>query len=215
MSCPVPETHPGLVRRTFYVRRGKRIIDVAVALILCLVTLPLQAGIAVLVYITLGRPLRFRQLRCGYRGRPFILTKYRTMTDARSETGRLLPDDVRLTRVGRILRSTSLDELPEIWSIVRGDMSLVGPRPLLVQYMTRYSERQAHRHDVLPGLTGWSQVNGRNDQPWAQKLELDVWYVENISLRLDLSIMWRTVGILLRRRGIALAGHATTAEFRG
>ena len=193
----------------------KRLLDVAIAGGGLLLTWPVIALVAVLVRWRLGSPVLFRQERVGYRGRPFELTKFRTMTDERSADGALLPDEVRLTALGRFLRSTSLDELPELLHVLRGEMSLVGPRPLPAAYLDRYSARQARRHDVLPGLTGWAQVNGRNSAGWAERLEMDVWYVDNRSLWLDLRILCRTIAVVLRRQGVSEDGHATMTEFLG
>jgi sugar transferase EpsL len=193
----------------------KRLLDVAIAGGGLLVGWPVIALVAVLVRWRLGSPVLFRQERVGYRGRPFELTKFRTMTDDRAPDGSLLPDEVRLTALGRFLRSTSLDELPELLHVLRGEMSLVGPRPLPAAYLDRYSARQARRHDVLPGLTGWAQVNGRNSTGWAERLEMDVWYVDNRSLWLDLRILCRTIAVVLRRRGVSEDGHATMTEFLG
>ena len=195
---------------------GKRLLDLAVALPLAVATLPLLVLGAALAAWQNGGPWLFRQARPGLGGRLFTLYKLQTMTSARDPaTGQLLPDAQRLPAVGRWLRSTSLDELPQIWNIVRGDMSLVGPRPLLLQYLPLYSPRQARRHCVRPGLTGWAQVNGRNAISWEEKFELDNWYVDHQSLGLDLRILWRTAGRVLGRRGVAAAGEATMPAFRG
>ena len=194
---------------------AKRVIDILGAVIGLMVFAVPMVLIAVAVYVTLGRPVLFRQLRPGLHGRPFWLYKFRTMTDARDSAGRLLPDEQRLTRFGRWLRATSLDELPELWNVLRGDMSLVGPRPLLTEYLDRYTPEQARRHDVKPGITGWAQVNGRNAISWEEKFALDVWYVDNWTLWLDLKILFMTVLKVLRREGISAEGHATMPEFRG
>jgi sugar transferase EpsL len=193
----------------------KRLLDVAIAGGGLLVGWPVIALVAVLVRWRLGSPVLFRQERVGYHGRSFELTKFRTMTDHRAPDGSLLPDEVRLTALGRFLRSTSLDELPELLHVLRGEMSLVGPRPLPAAYLDRDSARQARRHDVLPGLTGWAQVNGRNSTGWAERLEMDVWYVDNRSLWLDLRILCRTIAVVLRRQGVSEDGHATMTEFLG
>jgi lipopolysaccharide/colanic/teichoic acid biosynthesis glycosyltransferase len=200
---------------TFYQRAGKRLFDLTVGLVLALVTLPVQILVAVLVRRDVGSPVLFSQERPGRDGKPFRLWKFRTMRDATDENGQPLPDEQRLTTFGRTLRSTSLDELPEFWNVVKGDMSLVGPRPLMMQYLTRYSPEQARRHEVRPGVTGWAQVNGRNDTTWAARLSQDVWYVDNLSFTLDLKILLRTVTTSLRRQGITMQGHATSAEFQG
>ena len=176
---------------------------------------PVMAVIAVLVRVRLGAPVLFRQERAGVGGRPFTILKFRTMTDARDPaTGALLPDEQRLTPFGRMLRSTSLDELPELWNVVRGDMALVGPRPLPVRYLERYTDEERRRHDVRPGLTGWAQVHGRNAVGWDERLALDVWYVEHRSVWLDLRILLRTASLVLRRHGINEEGSATMQELR-
>lgn len=175
---------------------------------------PLLLVIAAAVRAKLGRPVLFRQQRAGLDGVPFELTKFRTMTDDRSDDGQLLPDADRLTSFGRWLRSSSLDELPELMNVVRGEMSLVGPRPLPTTYLDRYTPDEARRHEVLPGLTGWAQVNGRNDSTWEDRLAHDVWYVDNRSLWLDLRILARTVGAVLRRDGINAQDHETMRELR-
>lgn len=193
----------------------KKIGDRFFAAVALLLLSPLLVLIAVLVRLTLGEPVLFRQQRPGFHGRPFQIVKFRTMTDARDADGRLLPDVARLTRAGRILRSTSLDELPQLWNVLRGELSLVGPRPLLMQYLGRYTPEQARRHDALPGITGWCQVNGRNDLPWEEKFALDVWYVDHWSLALDLRILVRTVWQVISRQGVSREGHATTTEFMG
>jgi len=176
---------------------------------------PLMGGIALLVWKFHGRPILFRQVRPGYQGQPFTLYKFRTMTDARDAAGRLLSDEQRLTRFGRFLRATSLDELPELFNVLRGEMSLVGPRPLLMQYLERYTPEQARRHEVYPGITGWAQVNGRNALTWEDKFRLDVWYVDHWSLALDVKILLITLWKVLRREGISQPGHVTAEEFMG
>jgi sugar transferase EpsL len=191
----------------------KRALDVVGSVVLLLALVPVIALVAALVALRLGRPVIFRHQRPGRDGIPFTLLKFRTMTDATNAAGRLLPDSDRLTLFGRRLRATSLDELPELWNVLRGDMSLVGPRPLLTEYLPHYTERQARRHEVRPGVTGWAQVNGRNDLPWPEKLELDVWYVENRSLGLDIRILLRTLTVPFRQHGISRTGHATTPRF--
>lgn len=182
-------------------------------------TAPLWGGacavLAILVALKLGRPVLFRQTRPGLRGKPFVLLKFRTMTDERDADGVLLPDEKRLLPFGAWLRSTSLDELPELINVLKGEMSLVGPRPLLMRYLSRYSPRQARRHEVRPGLTGWAQVNGRNAVSWEEKFEMDVWYVENRSFWLDVQILARTVAAVFDRRGINSPGAATAPEFMG
>jgi len=195
--------------------RGKRCLDLLLLLASGPVWLPALALTALLVRAFMGRPVVFRQPRPGRHGRIFQLRKFRTMTDARDRQGNLLPDAQRLTAFGRWLRATSLDELPELYNVLRGDMSLVGPRPLLVQYLPRYSPEQARRHEVPPGLTGWAQVHGRNAVSWEERFRLDVWYVDHRSLGLDLRILARTLGLVLFRRGIPAPGEATMPEFRG
>lgn len=193
----------------------KRAMDLAIGGCAFVLVLPVMALIALMILRTLGRPVLFRQIRPGLNGKPFGLYKFRTMTDARDGEGRLLSDEERLTAFGRFLRSTSLDELPELWNVLRGDMSLVGPRPLLTAYLDRYDSEQKRRHHVKPGLTGWAQVNGRNALTWEDKFRLDVWYVDNRNLLLDLKILFMTLGIVLRREGISQEGHCTAEEFKG
>lgn len=193
----------------------KRLIDFFAAAtgIFCLWPLLLVVGI--LVRQKLGSPVVFSQVRPGLGGKPFRMYKFRTMTDARDAQGQLLPDDVRLTAFGRFLRSTSLDELPELWNVLKGEMSLVGPRPLLMEYLPLYTAEQSRRHEARPGITGWAQVNGRNAISWEDKFRLDVWYVDNQSLWLDIRILWMTVKKVIVREGIAAAGEATTTKFTG
>lgn len=193
----------------------KRLLDLALAVPAFLLLSPLMLAIALAVRLCLGPGVLFRQQRPGLDGRPFTIFKFRTMRAAADAAGRPLPDAERLTRLGRFLRQASLDELPELLNVIRGDMSLVGPRPLLMQYLGRYTQRQARRHEVHPGITGWAQVHGRNDISWEEKFELDVWYVDNRSLRLDLKILLLTVWKVLRREGISQPGQATAEEFRG
>lgn len=194
---------------------SKRIFDALVAALALLLLAPVLVALVFLVRVFLGTPVLFRQTRPGHRGVPFRMLKFRTMTDARDACGALLPDDRRLTRLGRWLRRTSLDELPELWNVLKGDMSLVGPRPLLLEYLPLYSVEQARRHEVRPGLTGWAQVNGRNAVDWSTRLAMDVWYVDHRSFSLDLRILWRTLGKVLRADGISQSGHATMEKFRG
>ena len=198
-----------------YRRFGKRLLDLIAACAALVLLLPVIGFVALAVRLSLGAPVLFRQSRPGWRGRPFVLIKFRTMTDDRDGTGELLPDALRLNRFGRVLRSTSLDELPALWNVVRGDMSIVGPRPLLTQYLPRYSSRQARRHDVRPGITGLAQVSGRNALAWPHRLELDVQYVERLSFLLDVKILVRTLWHVARRRGISQPGRATVDEFMG
>lgn len=200
---------------SIYRRWGKRAFDLAVALPLGLLLLPPGLALAALVRLSLGSPALFRQVRPGLGGEPFTLYKLRTMRNLRDERGELLPDGERLTPFGRLLRRTSLDELPSLWNVLRGDMSLVGPRPLLMEYLPRYSPEQARRHEVRPGITGWTQVHGRNALSWEEKFAHDVWYVERESLGLDLRILARTVLAVLRREGISAEGHSTMPKFGG
>lgn len=193
----------------------KRLFDILVSLGLLLVlALPLLL-LAGVVRRKLGSPVLFRQVRPGLQGRPFMMVKFRTMTNECDVSGELLPDALRLTSFGRFLRASSLDELPELWNVLRGEMSLVGPRPLLMEYLPLYSLTQARRHEVRPGITGWAQVNGRNAVSWDERFALDVWYVEHRSLWLDLRILWRTVCKVLVREGISAQGEATMARFTG
>ena len=200
---------------SFYQRHGKRWLDLSISLPLAVVLAPLLGVLAVLIRRKLGSPVLFTQVRPGLRGQPFRMVKFRSMTDGRDERGALLPDEVRLTRFGRFLRSSSLDELPELWNVIRGEMSLVGPRPLLTQYLALYTPEQARRHEVLPGVTGWAQVNGRNAISWDQKFVLDVEYVEQVSFSRDLRILWMTAAKVIRREDVSAAGHSTMPEFRG
>ncbi|NMC02463.1 MAG: sugar transferase [Chloroflexi bacterium] len=199
----------------FYRCCGKRLLDLTLTFPALLFLLPVGALVALLVRLRLGAPVLFCQQRPGRHGRPFMLYKFRTMTDARDAQGALLPDAERLTPFGRFLRSTSLDELPELFNVLKGEMSLVGPRPLLMEYLPRYTPEQRRRHEVRPGLTGWAQVNGRNALSWEEKFALDVWYVEHCSFWLDLKILWRTLVKVLRREGISSEGHATASKFMG
>ena len=194
---------------------AKRLFDIVVSGAALLLLAPVLVGLAALVRLKLGRPVIFKQARPGLDGVPFEMIKFRTMMDQRDESGRLRPDEERLTPFGRVLRATSADELPELWNVLKGEMSLVGPRPLLMQYLDRYSARQRRRHEVRPGITGWAQVNGRNALSWDEKFELDVWYVDNRSFLLDLRILLMTFLQVVRRQGISSAGHATMPEFMG
>jgi len=193
----------------------KRLLDTVLVAIGLLLLSPLLLALMFLVRLRLGSPVLFVQERPGKNGRLFRMYKFRTMTSERGPDGVLLPDAERLTRLGRFLRSTSLDELPELWNVLRGDMSLVGPRPLLPEYLDRYTPEQARRHEVRPGITGWAQVNGRNALSWDERLALDVWYVDNRSFMLDMKILWMTAGQVLSLRGVNAEGHATMPEFRG
>ena len=193
----------------------KRGLDIAGAAVGLLILAPILGIVVIWLRITIGKLVFFRQVRPGLGGKPFEMIKFRTMNDARDPAGNLLADERRLTAVGQFLRRTSLDELPELWNILRGDMSLVGPRPLLIQYLDRYTPEQARRHEVKPGLTGWAQINGRNAISWDDKFRLDVWYVDNRSFLLDLRIILITIWKTLRRDGISASSHATMPEFMG
>ena len=193
----------------------KRAMDLVGALAALVLLSPVVAVLCILVRSKLGSPIFFRQVRPGIEGRPFNMVKFRTMTDERGSDGELLPDHQRLTPLGAWLRSTSLDELPELFNVLKGDMSLVGPRPLLMDYLSLYSPRQARRHEVRPGITGWAQINGRNALSWEEKFELDVWYVDNRSLWLDIKILFKTVLQVLKRDGISHGEEATMPRFKG
>ncbi len=193
----------------------KRFIDLICASITLILLSPILVLVAINTRILLGTPIFFRQMRPGYQGKPFNLLKFRTMTAARDAKGTFLPDSQRLSAYGRFLRSISLDELPELWNVIKGDMSLVGPRPLLMQYLNRYTLEQMRRHEVKPGITGWAQVNGRNAITWEEKFKLDVWYVDNRSLWLDLKILGLTIWKILKREGITQQGESTAKEFMG
>lgn len=194
---------------------AKRLLDIVLSWGLWFLLAPLMLALALLIKCKMPGPVFFRQLRPGLHGRPFTIYKFRTMTLERDAGGRLLPDAQRLTPLGSFLRSSSLDELPELMNVINGDMSLVGPRPLLMAYLKRYSPEQARRHEAKPGITGWAQVNGRNAIGWAEKFRLDVWYVEHCSLGLDLRILLMTILNVIRREGISQKGHATMREFMG
>jgi len=194
---------------------SKRIFDLLVTTICLVVILPLLLVICLLVWVFLGPPIMFLQQRPGYKGQPFNTYKFRTMTNRCDPDGNLLPDAERLTPFGRLLRSTSLDDLPQLWNIIRGEMSLVGPRPLLMRYLDRYTPEQMRRHDVLPGITGWAQIHGRNTLDWEEKFRLDVWYVDHRSFWLDIKILFLTPWKVFKREGISQPGHATAEEFKG
>jgi sugar transferase EpsL len=200
---------------TFYRRRGKRLLDLVLAVPALAVVMPVIALVSLGVAAALGRPVIFAQERPGLGGRAFRFYKFRTMTSERDRAGELKPDAERLTTFGRVLRTLSLDELPQLWNVVRGDMSLVGPRPLLIEYLDRYSPRQARRHEVPPGITGWAQVNGRNALTWEQKFEYDVWYVDNVSLAVDIHILLKTLTSVACRRGITPDDSASMPVFHG
>ena len=193
----------------------KRVFDLVVTVTAAPVLLPVALIVAGLIRLQLGSPVLFTQQRPGLGGQPFHIVKFRTMTDGRDAAGALLPDSERLTPLGRFLRATSLDELPEFWNVLRGDMSLVGPRPLLMEYLERYSPRQARRHEVPPGITGWAQINGRNALTWEQKFGFDVWYVDNHDLWLDVRILVLTAWTALKGEGVSAPGHATMPYFMG
>jgi sugar transferase EpsL len=193
----------------------KRALDIFLALLSFILFAPLLIGTAIAVRVGLGSPVFFLQERPGLRGRPFRMVKFRTMRDALDRNGVLLPDDQRLTRLGRILRSTNLDELPEVWNVLVGDMSIVGPRPLLMEYLPLYTAEQARRHDMRPGITGWAQINGRNALDWEQKFALDVWYADHWSLALDWCNFWATWAKFFKGRGVSAQGEATMIRFTG
>lgn len=198
-----------------YQKYIKRLLDIIVSLTALIILSPILLIVAILVRTKLGSPVIFHQDRPGYHEKIFKLCKFRSMTDARDEEGNLLPDEVRLTKFGKALRATSLDELPELWNILKGDMSLIGPRPLLVKYLPLYNEFQRHRHDVKPGLTGWAQVNGRNTISWEQRFEYDVYYVNHISFLMDVKILFQTVAVVFRHSDINSATDATMEAFTG
>jgi sugar transferase EpsL len=193
----------------------KRVIDLILGIVLFVVLFPVLLIVAFLVLVMLGSPVLFRQTRPGRNARPFELIKFRTMTDEKDAKGELLPDSQRLSAFGRMLRATSLDELPELWNVLKGDMSLVGPRPLLMEYLDLYTSEQSRRHEVRPGITGWAQVSGRNALSWEDKFALDVWYVDNQSLWLDLKILLMTIMKVVKRDGVSQSGHVTMEPFRG
>jgi sugar transferase EpsL len=193
----------------------KRLLDIVVALLLLIILFPVLFTIAILIKIKLGSPVIFKQQRPGLHGKPFYLYKFRTMTNERDENGELLPDHIRLTPFGQLLRKFSLDELPQLINVLKGDISLVGPRPLLMEYLELYTPEQARRHEVKPGITGWAQVNGRNTISWEEKFKLDVWYVDNQSFWLDLKILYLTVIKVFKSEGINQAGHVTMEKFTG
>ena len=202
-------------KQKFYEKYIKRGIDFLLALVATVVLSPVLLAVAILVRIKLGTPVLFRQQRPGLNERIFTIYKFRTMTDARDDKGEILPDEVRLTRFGQVLRSTSLDELPELFNILKGDMSIVGPRPLLVQYLPLYNERQKQRHTVRPGITGYAQVNGRNSISWEEKFELDVYYTEHLTWQMDIKVFFKTIKAVIAREGISSETSATMEPFRG
>jgi sugar transferase EpsL len=193
----------------------KRLFDIVIsALMLIVLAIPMLM-LMLLVRVKLGSPIFFTQKRPGKGGKPFMMMKFRTMTNAKDADGNLLPDDQRLPRFGKLLRSTSLDELPELINVLKGEMSLVGPRPLLMQYLERYTPEQMRRHEVRPGITGWAQVNGRNNVPWEERFQMDVWYVDHRNLALDIKILWMTLMKVVKRSDVSQDGHATMTEFMG
>lgn len=194
---------------------AKRVMDVCAAVSLLLVLAPLFAVMSLIIKHTMGSPVIFKQMRPGFQGKPFVIYKYRTMTDARDSAGNLLPDEQRLTGMGSWMRKWSIDELPQLWNVLKGELSLVGPRPLLMEYLPRYSKEQARRHDVKPGITGWAQINGRNAICWEEKFKLDVWYVDNWSFWLDMKILLMTAIRVAASSGISNPGHATMPDFEG
>ena len=202
-------------KKSVYGSCMKRILDMILSAFMILIISPFLLLLAIVVRIKLGSPVLFRQARPGKDGKIFKLYKFRSMTDERDENGELLSDDIRLTAFGKKLRSTSLDELPELFNILKGDMSFIGPRPLLVKYLPLYNERQRHRHDVRPGITGHAQVNGRNAITWEEKFEKDIWYVENLSFVTDMKILFKTVAVVFKREGISSETAVTMEEFRG
>lgn len=193
----------------------KRLFDIVLSLVLIIVFSPLFLVVTIMIYLKMGTPILFRQKRPGFKEKIFEIYKFRTMTDDRDENGILLPDDQRLKGIGKFIRSTSLDELPQLLNVLKGDMSFVGPRPLLIEYLNLYNERQKKRHDAKPGITGWAQVNGRNAISWEQKFEYDVWYVEHYSFILDLKILWLTFLKVLKRSDISSSTSVTMEKFKG
>ncbi|MEY4529908.1 MAG: hypothetical protein RLZZ156_629 [Deinococcota bacterium] len=193
----------------------KRFFDILISCVVAVLVFPVTLILILVIQFNFGHPVFFSQVRPGLGGKPFRMYKFRTMTNARDERGNLLPDADRLTPFGKWLRATSLDELPGVWNVLCGDMSLVGPRPLLMEYLERYTPEQARRHEVKPGITGWAQVNGRNAISWEEKFKLDVWYVENQSFLLDIKILWLTVLKVIKRDGISASGEATMPVFMG
>jgi len=203
------------MKKSFYLSFGKRLLDLVLTVPALIIFSPLLIVLGFLVRLKLGSPVLFRQMRPGLNEKPFVMLKFRTMSDARDEHGELLPDAQRLTRFGVFLRKSSIDELPEIINVLKGDMSLVGPRPLLMQYLDRYTPEQARRHEVKPGITGWAQINGRNALTWEEKFKLDVWYVDNWGIWLDIKIIIITLWKVLKREGINHPGMTTMSEFKG
>ncbi len=199
----------------WYRRFGKRLLDIALASSALVMLFPIALMVALAILVTMGPPVIFRQVRPGLHGKPFVIYKFRTMLDLRDENGNLLPDEKRLTRLGKFLRRFSLDEIPELWNVLKGDMSLVGPRPLLMEYLPLYTPEQARRHEVRPGMAGPVIMSGRNLLDWEEKFKLDVWYVDNVSLWVDLKILALTAWKVLKGEGVSARGHATTPKFQG
>lgn len=193
----------------------KRLFDILLAILLIVLLMPVMVLAALMIWITIGRPVLFKQLRPGYMGKPFILYKFRTMTELFDNSGNLLPDTERMTKTGKLIRRWSIDELPQLLNVLKGDISLVGPRPLLMEYLPLYTPEQARRHEVRPGITGWAQVNGRNALSWEERFKLDVWYVDHQTIWLDLKILWLTLLKVLHGEGINQEGQATMEKFRG
>ncbi len=193
----------------------KRFFDILVSLTSLLLFSPVIIFLALMVRMKLGSPLLFKQARPGLHAKIFNVYKFRTMTDETDDKGQLLSDEIRLTPFGKFLRKFSLDELPQLVNVIKGDMSLVGPRPLLIEYLPRYSQEQARRHDIMPGITGWAQVNGRNNLPWEEKFELDIWYIDHMSFWLDVKILWLTMLILIKAKDVQQRGYSTAAKFFG
>jgi len=193
----------------------KRIFDLFIGIPALIISIPFMVIVGLIILFTMGRPVIFRQRRPGFHGRPFILYKFRTMTDKRDGSGKLLPDGKRLTKAGRCIRRLSLDELPQLFNVIRGDMSIVGPRPLLMEYLSRYTPEQARRHEVKPGITGWAQINGRNATTWEERFKLDLWYVEHHNLWLDIKILFKTFIQVFKTKGISAPGYETMPEFLG
>jgi sugar transferase EpsL len=203
------------MKRIIYQRYLKRVMDFSAAFLLLIFIWPILLLIYIILRIKIGSPVMLWQERAGFKGKTFTIHKFRTMTDERDANGELLPDEQRITKIGGILRSASLDELPEIINVLMGEMSLIGPRPLHTRYLERYSSEQARRHEVMPGITGWVQINGRNNLTWEEKFALDVWYVDHQSFMLDVHILFKTVWIVLRREGISQEGYVAAEEFMG
>lgn len=194
---------------------GKRALDIVLSALALIILSPVALIVAIAIRLTMGPPVIFSQVRPGLHGKPFVMYKFRTMLDLRDEEGNLLPDEVRLTKLGRFLRRSSLDEIPEFWNVLKGDMSLVGPRPLLMEYLPLYTKEQARRHEVKPGMTGWAQVNGRNAISWEEKFRFDVWYVDNVSFWIDIKILSLTFWKVLKSEGVSQPGRATVDYFHG